>query len=155
MNVSRKLRRAGFTLMEVLLVLVILVVLGTLGVVGYTRVLAGAKKDAATRLVAEVGHAIELYQLRMDKLPDSEEGLTALTTRPDDEKLAEKWDLGGPFLKDGKIPNDPWGNPIRYELLPDTGTTTGPKFHVWSTGPNGQDGDDDDIRSWSEEGAGT
>ncbi len=155
MKATGKTVRAGFTLIEVLMVLVLLVLLGTLSVVGYTKIQAGANIKAAQTLVDQTAHAVNIYHTLMLRYPDSEEGLTALIVRPDDEKLAEKWDSGGPFLKDGKIPDDPWGNPIRYEQVAESsGTITGPQFHVWSTGPNGQDGDDDDIRSWSEESGG-
>jgi len=157
------MRRAGrttrkaFTLIEVLLVIGILVVLGTVSVVAYSRIKAGADRNAAKVLVDNTVHALGIYQASVGTYPDTEQGLQALLTAPEDEKLAEKWrNGGGPFLKDGKIPVDPWGNEVHYELVTATGTETeGPTVHVWSVGPNGQDGDDDDIRSWSEEQTGT
>lgn len=142
---NRKSRK-GFTLIEVMLVAAILVLLAAGGVVAYTRYQATAKRDMATTRVSEVTNAIKMYQVKMDRLPTTEEGLKALLEAPADEKLAEKWkNAGGPFIE--KMPTDPWDNELKYELLQtDSSTTvTGPAFRVWSMGPDGVDGTADDI----------
>lgn len=155
MKRSKNTRRAGFTLIEVLLVIGILVVLGTVSVVAYTRIKAGSDKSLAQTIVNNTANAVKIYQTQMGRFPDNEEGLEALTAVPEDERLAEKWrDGGGPYLEGGSIPEDPWGNTIKYELVESDTETSGPPFHVWSPGPNGQDGDEDDIRNWSTEDTG-
>jgi hypothetical protein len=45
------------------------------------------------------------------------------------------------------IPKDPWGNDYQYEYPPTHGKGDYPD--IWSFGPDGQDGTDDDIVSWS------
>lgn len=43
-------------------------------------------------------------------------------------------------LKDNQISKDLWGNPYNY-------AKTGDKFRIWSNGPDGQSGTEDDIES--------
>ncbi|MFB3894573.1 MAG: type II secretion system protein GspG [Phycisphaerae bacterium] len=150
----RETRLQGFTLIEVLLVIGILLVLGTVAVVGYSKIKTNADKDAARALVDQTCHAIDIYQIKMGVYPETQDGLKALTTPPADETLAQKWNANAPFLKDNKVPVDPWGRELKYEKMEATGGTgsaavlTGPPYHVWSTGPSGQDGGDDNIRNW-------
>ena len=148
-NATRR-RQAGFTLIEVLLVIGILLLLGTISVVAYSRIKAGADKDATRALISQVENAVELYQVAINKYPDTEHGLNALIAPPDDENEARIWrDKGGPFLKDGKIPLDPWRKEIKYQAMELSGSSLSVKpFHIWSVGPDGQDGTDDDIRNW-------
>lgn len=137
-----KARRSGFTLIEIMIVLALLLVMGTLAVGAFMKVQAGANKKAAKVLVDNTAEVINLYHATMSVYPDTETGFGALITAPDDEALAAKWD--GPYLKDGKIPVDPWGSELRYELREGL-ETTGPAFKVWSLGPDKEDGTDDDI----------
>ena len=150
---NRTRRRSGFTLIEVLLVIAILVVLGTVSVVAYSRIQSGANQKSAKLLVDRTVDAVQLYQTQMNRLPETEDGLAALTTPPEEEDLAEKWRSGGgPFLEGGTIPKDPWGNEIQYEKQ-EAEALTGPGFRVWSYGPDGQDGTEDDIANISDEGS--
>ncbi|MHC4294126.1 MAG: type II secretion system major pseudopilin GspG [Planctomycetota bacterium] len=139
-------RRNAFTLVEVLLVIGLLVFLGTVSVVAYTRIQASADKDSARLLVNQTAEAVNLYQVTMRKLPESDEGLQALVTKPSDEREAERWD--GPYLKNARIPVDPWGNELKYERLDTSGE--GPPFRVFSYGPDGREGSEDDISSVKE-----
>jgi general secretion pathway protein G len=129
-------RRRGFTLMEVLLVLAILVILGSM--VGYY--FAGMQKrgfsDAAKTQIGMFKGQLNFYHLDISGYPTTTQGLTALRTAPSDLRQPEKW--RGPYA-DNDIPMDPWGNPYQYELLSAT------EYHIWSFGPDGQSGTDDDI----------
>lgn len=149
---KRVARRVGFTLIEVLLVIGILLVLGTVSVVAYSKIKSGFDKDAAKAMVDDTCRAIDLFYTKMSRYPASDKGLQELTTPPDDEAQANIWKQYGPFLKDGLIPNDPWGSPLNYEQVETSGTDvqTGPPFHVWSNGPDRTSGTDDDIRNWTE-----
>ena len=141
-------RRSAFTLIELMLVLGILVLLGGVAVVGYTKIKASSDNKAAQAMVNDTRSAIDLYQTTMNRLPEGDTGLSALITPPDDEKDKANW--AGPYFKDAKIPVDPWGTELKYEKLGDD-TGTGPAYHVWSCGPDLQDGTDDDLRSWTEQ----
>ncbi|MBI5722773.1 MAG: type II secretion system protein GspG [Planctomycetes bacterium] len=147
------LRKSAFTLLELMIVLaIILVIAGSVGVIAYVKIKDSADRDAAKVLVDQVVHAVDIFHTKLNRYPASDKGLQELITAPEDENEAKKW--GGPYLKDGKIPVDPWGSELKYELTETTGssgTSTGPAFKVWSLGPDKQDGSDDDIRSWTEQ----
>lgn len=150
----RNRKRQAFTLMEVLLVIVILLMLGTVGVISYSKIADSERKNIARVLTREVEGAVDLYNRSMGVYPDDGEGLGALITRPDDEARAKAWDGGGPFLKGGKVPQDPWQTPLAYKKVDDaTASRIGVYFHVYSFGPNRTDdsGSGDDIPPWAEE----
>ncbi len=136
----------GFTLIEVLLVIGILVVLGTVSVVVYSRVREGANKDMTKTMVDSTSQAVELFYTQVNRYP-GEDGLKELMEKPDDEKEAKKW--GGPYIE--QIPVDPWGEELKYEKIEVTEDSTGKPYHIWSTGPDKEDGTDDDIKSWKDE----
>lgn len=134
-----KRRRAGFTLLEVLLVLVILVVLGSMATLAVTGQQDKAYRQSARAQVGLFTSAIDRYRFDMNKYPDS---IDDLIDKPSDSKSAERW--AGPYLNKKKAPLDPWDNEYRYEADDDS-------YRVWSTGPDGQDGSDDDIASDDDE----
>lgn len=146
-------RSGGFTLIELLAVLGIIALIGTLGVVLITNTRKSAQIKHAEALVNETRTAVEYYYNAMMRYPEDDEGLAALYTRPDDEEEAKKWSGGGgPWLKDGKVPKDAWGNELKYVKVEAADDAVGRKFHVYSFGPNKIDdnGSDDDIPAWAE-----
>lgn len=155
MNSHRKTRtgrRAAFTLIELMLVIGILLVLGTVSVTAYMRVKAGADKNATKLMVDQTANAVDLYYASLNKYPATDDGLKALITEPDDEKEKEKWiDGGGPFLKDAQIPVDPWTNELKYTRQEATGSSVNVHpYRVFSYGPDGQEGTDDDIANYED-----
>lgn len=125
--------------MEVLLVLIILVAIGSI----VAPSIFGAKEKAdistARAQISPLKSAIKMYYLNMSKYPTS---LKDLTDKPTDATEAEKW---GKAYIDEKLPPDPWGNEYQY-VAPGKHNTDG--FDVWSNGPDGQNGSDDDIGNW-------
>lgn len=146
MTTTRYASKSGFTLIEVLLVIGILLLLGTAGVVVYSNISKGADRDMAQNKVNEAEHAVELFSNDMKQYP-GEEGLKELMQKPEDEKEAAKW--RGPYLEE--IPTDPWGNELKYEKVEVDEGSAGKEFHIWSNGPDGEEGTEDDIRNWDEE----
>jgi general secretion pathway protein G len=136
---GRQRSRAGFTLIEVLLVLVILVILGSIVVPLYTGIQGSAEAKAARAQVDLLEHTIDMYKLNAKKLPSS---LNDLVQRPSDLK-PERW--AGPYIKENKELVDPWDNAYKYTP---TGKHNTNGYDVWSSGPDGQDGNDDDIGNW-------
>lgn len=134
--------RAGFTLLELMVVVVILGIL--LGVVAYS--VKGkddkAKVVAARLSIKGVENAIEMYKLDVGKYPDKVEDLLV---QPSD---AKNW--SGPYLKDVRMPKDPWGKELLY-VKPGEG---GRDYDVLSLGRDGLPGGqswDRDIRGSGEE----
>ncbi len=66
------------------------------------------------------------------------------TTGTSTASTTSRWD--GPYLKKNEIPLDPWGNPYQYEYPSTHGNGDNPD--IWSFGPDGQDGTEDDITNW-------
>ncbi len=133
----RRPARGGFTLMEVLLVLVILVILGSMAGVFIRGAQRKARADAARSQIGIFENAVKMYELNAQFYPSTAEGLAVLRTPPTGA-TAETW--AGPYL-DREVPPDPWGNPYQYELI-DQDT-----YRIWSMGPDGIDGSEDDISS--------
>jgi len=136
MFARRNRRRRGFTLMEVLLVLAILVILGSFVTVGYVQLQKRANIDAARGQIGMLESAVDLYTLGVGTPPSTQQGLEALRVAPSDLRNPRKW--AGPYIKE-QLPFDPWGQPYQYEQI-DSET-----YKIWSNGPDGQQGNEDDI----------
>ena len=122
---NRKLRRAGFTLVELLLVITILGILGTVVVVNVGDFSGKSRKQATLSSIEGIDNAINLYKMQTDKLPKSLEDLTVGIN--DDE----------PLLEAGKL-KDAWGQEFEYKV-------DGKKYTIRSAGPDGQMNTEDDI----------
>lgn len=140
---ARRLSRAGFTLVELLLVLVIL---GTLAAIVYPK-LAGrseqARITAAKTQIAAFSTALDAFEVDNGYYPKGRNGLEDLLTQPRD---AVNWK--GPYLKD--IPKDPWGNDYLYEY-PGKRNVNG--YDLYSMGPDGRENTEDDITNWDTTGS--
>jgi general secretion pathway protein G len=147
----RNRRRYAFTLLELMIVLVILVLL--LAMVG-PRLLGTQKKAYIKNTKAQIGifkTSLDSYAAEVGHYPSSEDGLQALLDPPSDERAAQKWD--GPYLDTDVLPLDPWDNDYQYEYPPTNNRRDFPD--IWSYGPDGEDGTDDDITNWSGSGGGS
>jgi general secretion pathway protein G len=144
----RNSHRTGFTLVELLIVLGILVLLLAMVVPRFI----GAQKKANIKLTkAQIGSlqkALEMYLDDCHQFPSTEQGLDALMSRPADLPENATWNEGG--YVSGKLGRDPWGNEYQYEYPPSHGSMDKPD--IWSYGPDGEEGTDDDICSWGDDG---
>lgn len=132
--------RRAFSLIELLLVLVILAVLASIVVPKFTRRSEQARVTAAKTEISIIDGAIDAFEVDNGRYPSAQEGLSALTQQPPG---LTGWH--GPYLKRAVV-NDPWGHPYVYRV-PGQHNTEG--YDLSSFGPNGQEGDDDDINNWS------
>jgi general secretion pathway protein G len=132
-------RRGGFTLIEVLLVLTILVIIGGLAVGIYIPYQEQANRDAAQTQIGLFKTPLAGYQMAIGSYPTTQQGLSALCICPADLANPTKWK--GPYFEE--IPLDPWGNDYRYELSWDQNNRQ--TYRIWSMGPDGIDGTEDDI----------
>ncbi len=122
---NRKLRRAGFTLVELLLVITILGILGTVVVVNFGDLGGRSRKQATLSSIQSIKSAVQAYKIEKDKLPQSLEDLTVGIN--DDEPLLEAGSL-----------RDAWGQEFEYKV-------DGKKYTIRSAGPDGQMNTEDDI----------
>ena len=102
-------RRAGFTLLELLVVLAIIGLIAAFIGPEVLNQLSGAKTDAARIQMKNVEASLDLYRLDMGRYPTQEEGLQALVRTPEQ---SPKW--RGPYLKSAEGLKDPWGQPFNY-----------------------------------------
>lgn len=139
-NQRKRPRHSGFTLIEVLLVLVILVVIGTIAATSLFGAQDKANINAARAQIDMFESAMDLYRLDMNAYPDK---LEDLIEKPSNKAHADKWTE--PYINKTKLPVDPWGNEYKYSQ---DGKHNSGKYDVWSMGPDGDDGSDDDIGNW-------
>ncbi len=140
---SRSPRRRGLTLIEVLLVLVILLIIASLAVTAYGPIQRRAYINAARTQIKAFKGPLQAYHLDINDYPTTAQGLDALREPPPDLPDPTKWQ--GPYL-DSAVPLDPWGRPYQYEY---PGKHDPESPDIWSVGPDGVDGTDDDVVSWT------
>ena len=137
----RKVRNAGFTLIELMVVLVIIGVLAALIVPNVLDRADDARATAAKTDVHNLMQALKLYKLDNQRYPTAEQGLQALVAKPSTNPVPPNWK---PYVE--KLPNDPWGRPYQY-LNPGVQG----EIDVMSFGADGQpggEGKNADIGSW-------
>ena len=121
----------GFTLIELILVTVIIGILAGMVVTTYGGRVRETQIRAAKGDIASYGNAIDLYALdHNDQYPKSLEDL-----------------VSGKRNYVREIRPDPWGNPYVYK--PPTSALKA-DFQVFSSGPDGAPGTEDDVTSSSE-----
>jgi len=110
-----------------------------------------SRNDVAKIQIGLFVTALEGYKLSLGDFPTSKQGLQALRTPPTDLPNPKKWK--GPYLNpeltlhplDLELPLDPWGHSYHY-CSPGIHNPDG--VDVWSDGPDGMDGSQDDIGNW-------
>jgi len=138
------LRPTGFTLIELMLVLVILATLSAIVVPRFAGQSKRAKIIRAQTEIASFGTALEQFEIAMGRYPTSMEALRVLIERPADDN--GEWQ--GPYLNKNVIPLDPWNSEYQYRS---PGQYNAEAYDLYSFGPDGRLGGDDDITNWSDE----
>ena len=134
-------RRAGVTLIEMLVVMTIIALFAAL--VG-PRLWSQGDKARVTAARAQIHNfmtALGTYKLETGVFPSTEQGLQALRVKPAD---VNQW--GGPYLPQD-IPLDPWQRPYVYKYPGEHGDEP----DMISYGADGQPGGEGlnaDIVSW-------
>lgn len=142
-KLKRRSKRAGFSLLELMVVLVILGLLATIVVINVLPSQDRAMVEKATADIRTLEQAVELYRLEMLSYPSTEDGLEALVNGPSDNSLAVRFPSSG-FIR--RLPDDPWGNPYQYLYPGENG-----EFDIFTLGQDGRaggDGLDADIGNW-------
>lgn len=136
-------RRAGFTLIEIMVVIVVIAILATLVAPEVFKHVGGARESTARSQIEMLGAALDAYRLHVGKYPTTQEGLQALRTAP--AGAGTRW--RGPYLRKD-IPLDPWGNPYVFRSPGEVNPTL---YDLVSYGADGQPGGEQenaDIKSW-------
>jgi general secretion pathway protein G len=137
-------RRAGFTLLEVMVVVVILGILAALVVPQIIGRPDDARVIAARQDISTLMQALKLYRLDNLRYPTTEQGLQALAAKPVTTPVPPNWKSGG-YVE--RLPRDPWGNAYQY-LNPGLHGEID-VFSLGADGAPGGEGNNADIGSWN------
>ena len=130
----------GFTLVELMIVVIILSTLAAMIIPRFAGRSEESKRAAARADVeANIGNALDMFELDTGKYPAK---LDDLINPPSDVDSA-KWK--GPYVKKKQF-LDPWGNVYQYRCP----GTVSKDYDLFSMGPNGIAGDNDDIGNWEQ-----
>jgi len=127
----------AFTLVEMLLVVGIIALLVGAGLYRMSDVRDGTRIQAARAQASQIQADILAYEMDNGFYPTTEQGLKALVERPSTNPQPRNW---RPIRQ--SVPRDPWGNEYRYAY---PGRKIPSQFEIYSYGPDGQPGTDDDI----------
>ena len=138
-----KMREAGFSLMEIL-VAITLIALATafVGSQVYNRLEEGRAKSAEIQ-IRNFMTLLDDYRRLCQTYPTTEQGLEALIEPATEGPECKKYPTEG-FIREKKVPLDPWDNPYIYE------SEDRKNFIISSLGSDGQEGgegSEKDIRS--------
>jgi general secretion pathway protein G len=131
----------GFTLIELMVVLVIIGLLAALIVPNVLDRAEDARVTAAKTDVNNIMQALKLYKLDNLRYPTAQQGLKALTAKPNEGPTPANW---RPYLE--KLPLDPWHNAYQYVNPGVKGDVD--VFSLGADGQPGGEGRDADIGSW-------
>lgn len=134
-------KRAGFTLVELMVVIVIIGLLATVVAINVLPSQDRAMVGKARADISVLEQAIETYRLDNLTFPDD---LQALVAAPAGLARPERYRQGG-YVR--RLPEDPWGNPYQYRRP----SAHGGQFDVYSLGADGREGgegNDADLGNW-------
>lgn len=130
----------GFSLVEVMVVIAIIGILATMVL---PNVLGNQERANQQKVIADIvalENALAQYHLDNNRYPTTEQGLEALVNRPNLDPQPRNYRSGG-YIR--RLPQDPYGNDY---LLLNPGEYS--DVDIFSPGPDGQAGTDDDYGSW-------
>lgn len=139
------MRRAGFTLVEILVVIIVIAMLATLVAPSVFQHVDSAKSSTAKAQIEMLSAALDAYRLDNDRYPTTEQGLAALRQAPGAPPVPRRW--RGPYLR-RELPVDPWGQPYVFRS---PGTVNPESFDLLTLGRDGREGgegEDADVTSW-------
>lgn len=134
-------KQRGFTLLEVMVVIVILGILASMVVPNLMGNKDKADQQKAVSDIVALENALDMYKLDNSVYPTTDQGLDALVQKPSSSPEPRNYRDDG-YVK--RLPQDPWRN--EYLLL-SPGENS--KLDIFSAGPDGQPGTEDDIGNWN------
>jgi general secretion pathway protein G len=124
----------GMSLVEILIVITLMAVVGTIAVTQVTERLQEGYSTTARTQINNLKGMLEDYRRYCNMYPTTEQGLEALVAKPTSSPDCNNYPASA-FLKDGKVPKDPWDRIYEYQS-PDGGKT----FLITCYGRDGKEG---------------
>jgi len=131
---------AAFTLIEIVITLTIIAILASGSIYLLKGQIDSAKDTRVDSDLQAIGLALQSYESRALRMPTTEQGLMALVEKPTLEPIPENYRA---FMEE--LPKDPWGQPYKYRFPSQKSKKA---YDLWTVGPDGQDGTDDDLGNW-------
>jgi len=122
---EKRIRQAGFTLVELLLVVAILGVLATVAIMNTQGMSKEARISATRASISAIEQAARTYEIRTGRFPDSLDQLL--------QPMGDR-----PALLDRKAGSDSWGTPFSYKK-------TSNFIEIRSAGPDASMNTADDL----------
>ena len=132
LNRRLETRRAGLTLVEMIVVLAIIAVVAVLIVPNVIGRPDEARVTVAKTDLKTIATALRMYRLDNGDYPTTEQGLAALVERPTAAPEPRAYPAE-PYL--GELPTDPWGKAYIYRS-----PGTGGAYDLLSYGKDGKEG---------------
>lgn len=134
-------KQTGFSLIEVMVVLLIIGIMAAMVAPSILGNQEEAQLKKAAVDIQNLENALEMYKLKTNNFPTTEQGLEALVSAPTIDPIPRNYPEDG-FIK--RLPEDPWGNPYGLMNPGEMG-----KIDIYSNGPDGTPGTEDDIGNWN------
>ena len=128
-------RRAGFTLVEILVVIAIISLLAGVVLLNIAPQIGMGSQAAAKAQIQVLSSAATTYRMAHGRYPTQQQGLEALVQKPSQEPIPENYPDGG-YLSGRVVPPDPWKRPYVY-LIPGRKDEN---FEILSYGADGEPG---------------
>jgi general secretion pathway protein G len=138
---NNRTKQFGFSLIEIMVVLFIIGMMAAFVAPQIFENQGTAQIKKAAVDIQTLEGQLEMYKLRTNRFPTTEQGLEALVTMPTIDPIPRNYPNEG-FIK--RLPLDPWGNP--YQLLSPGEIDS---IDIYSFGPDMEEGTDDDIGTWN------
>ena len=130
-----KQSKSGFTLIELMIVVIIIAALAAMVAPNLIGRSDEAKAKIAQGDLASLKTVLNLYRLDKGSYPTSEQGLDVLLVSPGAGRE--------PYLEKAAL--DPWQRKYLYRY---PGTHRPSSYDLSSTGADGKEGSEDDIKNW-------
>lgn len=130
----------GMSIMEILIALTLIGLASTFVVGKLFDNLNDGKVQTTKIQIRKLGERLDEFRRHCNIYPTSDQGLDALINKPSGGRECKRYQSGG-YLKDGKIPVDPWDAEYLFE-------SDGKSYEIKSLGADnmeGGEGYDSDI----------
>jgi general secretion pathway protein G len=140
-SLHKQRKNKGFTLIEVMVVLLIIGIMAGMIAPSILDSQEGAQVQAAAVDIQSLENALTRYKLSNNVFPTTEQGLDALVNEPTVDPIPRNYPRNGYITR---LPDDPWNNPYQLISPGELG-----QIDIFSNGPDGEPGTEDDIGNWN------